>query len=379
MPYVTVRQSKPFHQLSFEDVFLGAEATQQYPEFKRDTSGTITRFIKFPKTSDIIHADIPQKIALLEMFNDRWDKLFHENRLTLYHTFYIPKHSGGVRKIDEPNPELMTALRELRTIFQDKMGALYHTAAFAYVEGRSTIDAIKRHQANQSRWFLKTDFSNFFGSTTEEFLFDSVSSIFPFSEIVKSTSGKQALSKALNLCFLNGGLPQGTPISPMLTNLMMIPMDHKIFNELTKRGFVYTRYADDTQISHKYDFSQQEMVAYINGVLKEFNAPFKIKDSKTRYGSSAGKNWNLGVMLNKDNEITVGYQRKKQFKAMVNNFIVDRIKGVVWPIEDVNHFNGLYRYYHMVEPEYFDHMISEYNKKYKCDFKIMLKAALSGR
>ena len=91
-----------------------------------------------------------------------------------------------------------------------------------------TIDALKRHQRNNSRWFLKLDFSNFFGSTTHEFVLRQLSSIFPYSEIVKSERGREALSKALSLCFLNGVLPQGTPFSPTITNIMMIPIDHAI-------------------------------------------------------------------------------------------------------------------------------------------------------
>ena len=376
MPYITVRQPPPHQQIAFDDLFLSPTMQDHFQPVRTDVSGTITRFVKEPRKELLRRIDVDSLISCLEMFNQRHAALSAAERRTLYHTFFIPKHSGGLRKIDEPKENLMNALRELKSIFENKMGVLYHTSAFAYVPGRSTIDAIKRHQANESRWFLKTDFSNFFGSTTEEFLYSAFSMLFPFSEIVKYPAGASALKTALNLCFLDGGLPQGTPISPMLTNAMMIPIDHKIFNELTKQGFVYTRYADDIQLSHKYDFKYTEMVAYINSVVKEFGAPFVIKDQKTRYGSSSGRNWNLGLMLNKDNNITVGYQRKKQVKAMMNNFIVDHLSHIPWPKEDVRHFDGILSYCKMVEKEYFDHMIKAFEEKYKVNFKIMMKAAL---
>ena len=108
---------------------------------------------------------------------------------------------------------------------------------------------------------------------------------------------------------------------------MMIPVDFKIARELREHNhqrFVYTRYADDFQISSKYSFSFMEIQNVIVSILKEFDAPFTIKSEKTRYGSSAGQNWNLGLMLNKDNKITVGYKKKRQFQAMLSSYIMDK-------------------------------------------------------
>jgi RNA-directed DNA polymerase len=167
-------------------------------------------------------------IAVLREFNRSKEVLFQADRKSLYHTFHIPKSSGGLRRIDAPQPELMNALRELKMLFEQHMFALYHTTAFAYVRGRSTVDAIKRHQRNESKWFAKFDFADFFGSTTPEFVLNQLSWLFPFSEIVKDSDRELELRKALSLCFLSGGLPQGTPISPFLTNVMMTPIDHNI-------------------------------------------------------------------------------------------------------------------------------------------------------
>ena len=89
---------------------------------------------------------------------------------TMYDTFYIPKSSGGLRRIDAPNDELMRTLKDLKRLFEDKLLAIHHTCAYAYIPGRCPLDAIKRHQSNESKWFGKFDFNNFFGSTTQEFL-----------------------------------------------------------------------------------------------------------------------------------------------------------------------------------------------------------------
>ena len=376
MPYI-VRRQTPYQRTVTEKTISDDSESQEETISYGDQTGTITR-IRVPTRFEIKQTNIPHLIEILETYCNQYQRLFEKPRQDLYQTFYIPKQTGGLRRIDAPREELMDALRELKGIFERHFNALYHTSAFAYVSGRSTIDAVKKHQYNESKWFLKTDFSDFFGSTSKEFIEKSLSVIFPFSEVVQSDVGKQALSKAVDLCMLNGGLPQGTPISPMLTNLIMIPIDYALFNTLAKEHFVYTRYADDILISNKRSFDPDDIQNWIARVLKEHHAPYVIKKEKTRYASSSGSNWNLGVMLNKDNEITVGYQKKKQFKAMVNSFILDHLNQKPWPLDDVNYLAGLLSYYTMVERDYFNHMIDAYNTKYHVDFRTMLKNAQKG-
>jgi len=71
---------------------------------------------------------------------------------------------------------------------------------------------------------------------------------------------------------------------------------------------VYTRYADDLLISGRQGFSADEAQNVVGEVLAYFHAPFAVKPEKTRYGSRSGSNWNLGVVLNKDKEITIGWR-----------------------------------------------------------------------
>ena len=378
MPYITIMQTPRTHQITLEEILRGEVKPEQLAGEVHETTGTVTAFREVVDPEVVRKANIPSMIKALEDFVAKHEALYSAERASLYETFPIPKKSGGLRWINAPHEPLMEALRELKSIFEDRMFALYHTAAFAYVKRRNTLDAIKRHQANGSKWFAKTDFSDFFGSTTPSFVLGMMQIIFPFSEVMKRSAGRQALSKALDLCFLNGGLPQGTPISPMLTNLMMIPIDHALFGELRKQGFVYTRYADDIQISSRYEFNPADMVNLIDRTLERFDAPFKIKPSKTRYGSSAGRNWNLGLMLNKDNDITIGYQAKKRFKAMCSNYIMDKKNRIKWDIHDVQCLSGLKAYYKMIEPEYITHVIAQLNKKYSVSLSQMICADLRG-
>lgn len=377
MPYITLKQSPIYHQITLDEILSGEVNIKNY--ITPNYTNTRTVFVERVNEKFLEKFNINAMINALMAFNIKYKDLIEADKGGLYNTFYIPKHSGGLRRIDAPNAELMEALKCLKEIFEKHMFALYHTSAFAYVKGRCTVDSVKRHQQNESKWFAKIDFSNFFGSTTLEFVLKMFAMIFPFSEIVKTEAGKNNLGTALSLCFLNGGLPQGTPISPLITNVMMIPIDHKISNGLRKRednNYVYTRYADDILISSRHDFSCEEIQKFVLDILKEFSAPFSIKEEKTRYGSSAGRNWNLGVMLNKDNQITIGHKKKKQFKAMINNYICDTLKNVNWEIHDVQVMSGLISYYKMIEREYIEHIITQYETKYNVSLYDLIKKDL---
>ena len=160
----------------------------------------------------------------------------------------------------------------------------------------------------------------------------------------------------------------------------MIPLDHRLSNSLRnfeKNRYVYTRYADDLLISCQHDFDKYKVQAFISDALKEFNAPFTIKPEKTRYGSSAGRNWNLGVMLNKDNQITVGHKKKKHFKAMLDGYVRAKKAGGGWELHDVQVLSGLISYYRMIERDYIDYLIKTYSDKNRFDIEASIKADLS--
>ena len=379
MPYITAPVPEKMYQVSFDDILNGMNEAA-FARQMENTHDTKTVYRERTPQRLLDHVNIDAMIAALRKFNERHINLINtEDKSTLYRSFKIPKRSGGLRQINAPLDELMVALRELKFLFEKQLFAGYHTAAFAYVKGRSTIDAVKRHQRNKSRWFLKLDFHDFFGSSNPEFILAQLSLIFPYNEILAREDGREELSKALSLCYLNNGLPQGTPISPTLTNLFMIPIDHaiaKTARELTPH-LVYTRYADDIILSSDLSFKWSEVQNTILDIVNnKFHAPFTLNTSKTRYGSSAGRNWNLGVMLNSDNQITIGHSKKKVFKAMLFSFMNDEQNGNTWSLEDTQHLQGLISYYKMVEGETIETIIKSYSDKFHKDVEATIKEVL---
>lgn len=377
MEYVVVRQPPMYRQMSLDEFLFARDVKPTL--ITTNESNTKTYAMARVGGEYVRRCSVRHLILKLRDFNESTNDLRSVPRKDLYREFYIPKRSGGLRKIDAPKPELMEALRKLKGIFEDDFGALYHTSAFAYVKHRSAKDALKRHQTNESKWFGKFDFSNFFGSVTQEFVMQQLSMIFPFSRVVSYKDGKEELEKAVELAFLDGGLPQGTPISPLITNIIMIPIDYKLFNTLRNydnQRYVYTRFADDIHISSKYEFDIKKIEGLILDTLKSFNAPFTLKSEKTRYGSSSGRNWNLGMMLNGQNQITVGYQKKRQFQAMLASYVMDKQHGKEWEQHDIQVMEGYRNYYKMIEGETIDKIVKHVGDKFGVDIVTMIKADL---
>lgn len=377
MIYFVVPQSPVFRQMTLEELFSNSESVNTL--VRENTANTRTYVYSATPARLAATVDVFGCIDILKGFNASTEELRRCDRHSLYHSFHIPKRSGGLRKIDAPSYELSEALRRLKKILEDDFRMLHHTAAFAYVKKRSTIDAVKRHQSNESKWFGKYDLKNFFQSTTLEYTMSILSRIYPLSEVIKTTEGKRELETALELAFLDGGLPQGTPLSPTLTNIIMIPIDYEISNALRNyegQKFVYTRYADDFIISSRYDFSSKSIEEMIEGVLTKFGAPFSLNKQKTRYGSSSGSNWNLGVMLNKDNQITVGHKNKKRFQAMLTSYALDRKNGKTWTLSDVQALEGLRSYYYMVEGGTINQIVQKIGSKFGIDIAQQIKTDL---
>ena len=199
------------------DELFGAE-----PRVNYDYYHTVTQEIS--RYNGIQMPNYEQKIN--KHINMLFNFLSNHNVSEMYSEFKIPKHTGGFRTIDAPNNELKTFMREYTKEFMRDFKVLPHDSAYAYIKKRSVIDAVKVHQDNKSRWFLKVDLKDFFGSCNPEFIVEQLSKLYPFA--MGDNDKVRFFNLLTELSCLNGKLPQGTPISPWLTNLIMVEFDYKI-------------------------------------------------------------------------------------------------------------------------------------------------------
>ena len=361
-------------QLSFDDIFDGISLKQMEPRGK--LGDTRCRTVKALSPANPCWKNLSRYIQIIKDFNARHEDLFAvADRHELYHSFKIPKRNGKLRPIDAPLEPLMDALREMKMIFEQNFYAkhLYHTSSFAYVGNRCPRKLAERHTANNSNWYGKLDDSQFFNNHTFDYVVRMMSKVFPFAMIVSDPEGKAAFEKMLDLCFLDGGLPQGTPMSPMLTNICCIPIDFalsRFAQNYTVNGehhpLVYTRYADDKQFSCVYGFNVRDIEAAVERIYADFDSPLRLNKEKTKYGSKAGRNWMLGVMINKDNKITVGFKRKAALKNLIYRFMSNSEQ---FDLQDVQHILGEIEYCKSIEPDRINEILAQYSSKFNTDVR----------
>lgn len=376
--FVTLKRFNGPYQITIDDILNERDISSIHLD---QSTSVITYKV------DMISTKLKNKLRLNEtlrdimLFNEKYaDLIDTTDKKELYKSFCIPKRSGGLRQIDAPDERLMKALNEMKRIFEEDLLFSHHAIAYAYINGRCTKDAVEKHRSNNSRWFLKTDLHSFFNSSSTDFVLKMLYQIYPLGEYVYNSSFKREFEKMISLCFLNGGLPQGTPTSPMITNQMMIPIDYELSKMCheNRPHLVVTRYADDIHISSEYDFRWAEVQKKMMDILSSFGAPFTINKEKTHYGSRSGRNWMLGLMLNNDGKITVGHQKKKIANAMIHQFMTDYSLGKEWSLEDTQKFSGELAYFKSVEPQYFSDMIAKYNEKFHADLNKEIKSILAG-
>ncbi len=153
-----------------------------------------------------------------------------------YRTATIPKRSGGKRILHVPDDATKQLQRKLLQQLIERLAI--HDCVHGFRKGHSIVDNAAEHTGQAV--IVKLDIIDFFPSTNS----DRVKNAFRGAGFNKS-----AATLLTGLTCHEGGLPQGAPSSPALSNYVNKNMDEKLAEAANKRGAVYTRYADDITFS----------------------------------------------------------------------------------------------------------------------------------
>lgn len=277
--------------------------------------------------------------------------LFTQNVIDQYKKFEISKKSGGLRTIYAPKDELKELQRRLSTYLQDchkeielhrlsnhQQISIKSFSSFAFrqkikleLSNRILHFDIYNHALKHTnkKFVLNLDLENFFETIT-------------FSRIVgyfiKNESfllKKDIAILIAQICTIRasqneeGFLPQGSPTSPVISNLIANILDIKILRLAQKHKINYSRYADDITLSTNMREFPRE-IAYksddkwvIGSKLESIiiKSKFKINNKKTRLYLKSNRQEVTSLTVNQKVNINKNYYRYT--RAMVNSYCRD--------------------------------------------------------
>jgi RNA-directed DNA polymerase len=286
---------------------------------------------------------------------------------TQYYQFKKPKKNGGERVISAPSGKLKSLQSGLSNLLLDcideinekkftsqniKKPALSH----GFVREKSIITNAMMH-LNQKR-VLNIDLDNYFDS----FNFGRVRGFF-----IKNNNfniNEDIATVIAQIACYNNALPQGSPCSPVITNLITHSLDIRLASLAKKYSCTYSRYADDITFStRKVEFPEQIMLESkgdytpgrkLFGAIKQ--AGFSINNKKTRIQYKDSRQDVTGLIVNKKPNVKSEYWRivKSQcnnlfhtgeFVVKVNDIeekgSINKLDGRLNFIDQVDRFNRL--------------------------------------
>ena len=192
----------------------------------------------------------------------------------------VPKASGGLRPLGIP-PVLDRFIQQaVMQVLQADWDGTFSESSFGFRPGRSAHQAVQRAQA-----YIASGHAIVVDLDLEKF-FDRVNHDILMGLVAKRVADKHLLKLIrafLNAGVMEGGLvspteegvPQGGPLSPLLSNLMLDVLD----KELEKRGHRFVRYADDCNI---YVCSQRAGERVMTGIERFLEKRLKLKVNKAK-------------------------------------------------------------------------------------------------
>ena len=188
---------------------------------------------------------------LPKYLKENWQRIKAELLSGIYHPspvkrVEIPKPRGGKRKLGIPTVLDRFIQQSLNRVLQKKWDSTFSASSFGFRPNLSAHHAISKAQRNirmGRQWVVDIDLEKFFDRVNHDKLMGLM------SKRVKDKRVLTLIRRYLNSGVLDKGLfsrtgegtPQGGPLSPLLSNIMLDVLD----KELEKRGHEFARYADD--------------------------------------------------------------------------------------------------------------------------------------
>ncbi len=271
--------------------------------------------------------------ALLNLKSHFLTNILYRNGVnTQYSQFRIPKKDGSFRLISSPSSKLKDIQKRLAELLYECQANIHFerkinpVLSHGFEKNKTIVTNATRHR--NKRILLNIDLENFFESINFGRVrgFFIANNDFKLSPLIATTLAQIA-------CF-NNSLPQGSPCSPIISNLICTILDIRLSKLAQKNGCQYSRYADDITFStNKKEFPQELVidndVVNVGAVLlKEIErAGFRINHRKTRLLYSTSRQEVTGLTVNK--KVNVDNRYYKKVRAMAHTLYKDQSFSII--------------------------------------------------
>lgn len=238
----------------------------------------------------------------------------------------IPKPDGGVRQLGIPTVLDRFIQQALAQVLQNGYDNTFSDSSFGFRPNRSAHQAILKAQAYQNegyKFVVDIDLEKFFDKVNHDKL---------MGKLRKDIQDKRVLKLIrayLNAGILDNGLvtipeegtPQGGPLSPLLSNIVLDDFDR----ELEKRGHKFVRYADDCNIYVKTSRAGDRVMKSVKEFIEK-KLKLKVNEKKSKVDKPAKRKF-LGFSFFDWKEVTiirVASESIKRFKDKIRKITGSR-------------------------------------------------------
>lgn len=223
-----------------------------------------------------------------------------------YTSFSIPKKSGGVRVISAPRLLLKSFLTYTNRLLQ----AFYESPEYVtgFVPGKCVVDNAERHLGKN--YVFNTDLKDFFPSITKSRVWATLKHPpFNFNDTIADAISGLCCTEVTVDGEQKWVLPQGSPCSPILTNIVCRNLDRMLHRLAIKYNLRYSRYADD--ITFSCDRNVFQKGGQFRAELEEIvsNQNFVLNEKKTRIQKKGQRQEVTGLVVSDRVNVERGYVR----------------------------------------------------------------------
>lgn len=257
-----------------------------------------------------------------------------------YREFEITQRNGKKRIINEPMASLKEIQRWIKYYILDRIEISSY--AKAYRVGYSIKDNARYHRKQDV--IISVDIKNFFGNIKIKRVYN------VFSDCGYTAEVAMLLAK---LCCLDDCLPQGAPTSPVISNIVMRDVDHRLASIANKRNLRFTRYADDIT------FSGEIKEKDVDNVLKNITNVLDRKrlylnDKKTKILKKHQRQMVTGIVVNE--KMQVSRSKRKKIRTQMHYIEKFGLENHLKTTGEnrsnyVKHLHGLIQYCLFINPK----------------------------